>query len=379
MCKVVSTVPRERFKRYEVDFPSGWEVTYLNYPLSDEEFIKACDGADFLFVMSTHEVSRNVIANSPSLRMLHVEGVGYDKVDFVAATEFGLPVCNNRAVNNVSVAEHTVGLIISGLRRFALADHQLKRRDFLEVQSEFRRQGVRELFSRHIGLIGMGAIGQEVARMLAVFGCRISYYDLYRPTSEHEQELNISYLELDKLLQECEIISLHVPALPETINMIGARELASMKRTALLINTSRGELVNQVALAEALENGEIYGAAIDTVSPEPPPRDHPLLTLSSEAAARLILTPHVAGTTDEAFTRMLTWAISNMQDALDGALPKNIVNGVKSVRKMVNDNFTGDQEALVGNIVSMTRRFPEGNSLDLAMAIDTTSKSRKLG
>ncbi len=335
MCKVVSTVPRARFERYGVDFPSDWEVINLDYPLTDRELIKACDGADFLFVGSTHEISRNVIATSHTLRMLHVEGVGYDKVDTVAATEFGLPVCHNRAVNNGSVAEHTVGLMISGLRRIALADSQLKTRDYAEVQSEFRKQGVRELSSLHVGLIGMGAIGQETARMLKPFGCKISYYDAYRPSAEREIELNVSYIELAELVQECDVISLHVPLLPNTLNMIGARELAMMKRTVLLINTSRGEVVDQKALAEALESGQIYGAAIDTLSPEPPPKNHPLLNLTNEAAVSLILTPHIAGTTNEAFTRMLKWAIANMQRVMDGELPTNVVNGVRCARNPV--------------------------------------------
>ena len=139
-------------------------------------------------------------------------------------------------------------------------------------------------------------------------------------------------MQLEELLQECDVISLHVPVLPDTINMIGARQLALMKQTALLINTSRGEVVDQEALAEALENGQIYGAAIDTLSPEPPPRGHPLLNLSTEAAARLILTPHIAGTTDEAFTRMLKWSVDNIQRVIDGLPPNNVVNGIQKAR-----------------------------------------------
>lgn len=329
MCKVVSTVPRSRFELYGVAFPSEWEILYLSYPYTDEELINACCDSDFLFIDSTHEVSRNVIANCPSLRLLHVEGVGYDKVDIKAATEFQLPICNNRAVNSASVAEHTVGLMITGLRRLVLADSQLKRMDYAEVQADFRKKGVFELSSRHIGLIGMGAIGQETARILAAFGCKLSYYDANRQSPENELLLKVSFIQFEELLQECDVISLHVPLLSNTKNLIGAQELAMMKNTALLINTSRGEVVDQMALAEALENGKIYGAAVDTLSPEPPPRDHPLLTLSNEASDRLILTPHIAGTTNEAFTRMLKWSIANMQRVIVGAQPNNVVNGVE--------------------------------------------------
>lgn len=330
MYKVVSTVPKWRFELYKVNFPQDWEVLYLNFPYTDEELISACTGADFLFVASDHRVCRNVIKNSPSLKMLHVEGVGYDKVDIEAAKEYGLPVCNNRAVNNNSVAEHTVGLIIAGLRRIPLSDIQLKERDYLEVQTEFRTQGVHELAAMNVGVVGMGAIGQEVVRMLTPFGCKINYYDAYRLSPQREGELNISYLEFDKLLETCDIVSLHVPALHNTINMVGEKELNMMKSTALLVNTSRGEVIDQVALAKALEDGKIYGAALDTISTEPAPRSHPLLVLSEKAAARLILTPHIAGTTAEAFTRMLKWAITNMELVLNGYQPKNVVNGIQS-------------------------------------------------
>lgn len=342
MYKVVTTVPRARFNKYGVDFPAGSEVIYLDYPLPDDELIEACKNADFLFVGSTHEVNRNVLINTPSIRLLHVEGVGFDKIDTVAAKEMGLPVCNNRAVNNNSVAEHTIGLIIDGLRRISLADSQLKRisladsdlktRDYTDVQVEFRMQGVHELSARHVGLIGMGAIGRETARMLSVFGCRVSYYDAFRLPPEAEIRLNVSYMGFEELLRECDVISLHVPVLPDTINMIGAKQLALMQKTALLINTSRGEVLDQEALAHALEKGEIYGAAIDTISPEPPHRGHPLLNLSTEAAARLIITPHIAGTTDEAFNRMLKWSIANMQRVVDGLPPNNVVNGVEKAR-----------------------------------------------
>jgi D-3-phosphoglycerate dehydrogenase len=332
MIKVACTVPKQRFERYHVFFPDDWDVTYLDYPLSDEAFIDACRGVDFLFVGSVHEVSRNVIINSPSLRMIHTEGVGYNKVDYEAAKEMGIPVCNNRAVNNGAVAEHTVGFMLAGLRRFSQAGIDLAIKPFEQVQKEMRTQGIRELSSQHVGLVGLGAIGQEVARLLAQFGCRISYFDVYRPTKEREKELNVTYLPLDVLLGICDVISLHLPVLPETENIIGAKELSLMKHNAFLINTSRGELIDQDALARALEDGTIYGAALDTVAPEPPEADHPLFNLSERASQRVMITPHVAGTTDEAFERMLLWGITNMQQVVLDIQPNNIVNGVTALK-----------------------------------------------
>ena len=223
MSKLVSTVPKSRFETFGVEIPKTWDVQFLDYPVSDDALIDACADADFLLVGSVHAVSAAVIQKSTSLRMLHVEGVGYDKVDTETAKRVGLPVCNNRASNNSAVAEHTVGLMLSALRKIPLGNHALRNENYLDVQQRFRQQGIRELSSRHIGLVGTGAIGQEVARMLAPFGCRISYYDAFRPSPERERELRISYLPLEEIFTDCDIISLHVPVLPDTVGMINEK------------------------------------------------------------------------------------------------------------------------------------------------------------
>lgn len=332
MTKVVSTVPKSRFEIFKVELPTEWEVVFPGYPVSDADLIAACQGADFLLVGSVHVVSKAVIEACPSLRLIHTEGVGFDKVDVQAAKDLGLPVCNNRAVNNGAVAEHTIGLILTALKRIIYADREIKARDFASVQTQLRSEGLHELKYQHVGLVGCGAIGQEVARMLTVFGCKVSYYDAYRPSAEREQELKISYLSLDELLSQCDIVSLHAPVLPDTINMINAHTLGLMKNNAILVNTSRGELIDQPALVEALENGKLNAFAIDTLAPEPPDKDHPFFTMSAKAAERFIITPHVAGTTAEAFTRMLQWVIADFQEVLDGKVPGRVCNGVNQLR-----------------------------------------------
>lgn len=189
-------------------------------------------------------------------------------------------------------------------------------------------QGEHEIKGQHIGIIGIGAIGREVALKLKNWGCKISYYDVFRPSEEVEKSLNVSYLPLEEIISDCDIISVHVPVLPSTINMLSYEQFKNMKKNALVINTSRGEIIDQMALADALENGLIYGAALDTISPEPVPAFHPLLNLSPKAKKRLTLTPHIGGTTDEAFIRMLTGAIANIKRVIAGEKPINIVNGI---------------------------------------------------
>ena len=326
MPKVVSSVPKQRYDKFNIHFPKDWEIHYINAPYTEEELIAAGQDADYLFLMSMHPLTGEVIRALPHLKMIHTEGVGVHLVDLEAATARGIPVCNNHAVNSGSTAEHTIGLILAGLRRTAACDAQLKTEGFRETQRQFIAAGQRELAGLHVGLIGFGSVGKEVAKRLKAWCCKLSYYSTRRDAPELEQELGVQYLERDALISTCDIISLHAPVLPETRHMISAPELGAMKRTALLVNTARGELVDQMALAEALEKGELYGAAIDTVYPEPAPADHPFLHLSPEAARRLTWTPHIAGITDEDFTRMLTNAIANMQRRERGERPLNIVN-----------------------------------------------------
>lgn len=330
---VVSTVPRSRFELYHVNFPAGWPIRFLDAPYTDEALIDQCRGADFLFVGSVHPVSAKVIENAPSLQFIQTEGVGFDKVDVQAAAAVKLPVANNQGVNSGAVAEFTVGLMLAALRRMAPTDREIKAGRFEECQKAYRARGVNEMRSRRVGLIGCGAIGREVAKRLGPFGCELVYFDEYRPAPEVEKELRLTYVTLDELIRTCDVISMHVPVLPHTVNMISTPQLEMMKPSALIINASRGEVLDQAALAQALEAGRIFGAAIDTLSPEPPGADHPLLHLSPAARDRLLVTPHVAGTTDEAFMDMLRRSVANMERALAGEKLANVVNGLTEARR----------------------------------------------
>ena len=327
MKTVVSTVPESRFRKYQVFFPGDWTVKYVDVPYTDEQLIEACKDVNFLFVGSIHQVSAEVIEKCSHLKMIHVEGVGFDKVDVAKAKELGIPVCNNRAVNNGAVAEHTIGLILAAMRRTALCNEQLYTIGYSACKAEHLAKGQHELAGKTVGLIGGGAIGREVAKRLAGWDCRICYYDVFRLSAEMEQALKMEYMELEDLVAAADIISLHVPVLENTYHMINWERIARMKDGAILINTARGEIVDQEALVEGLEAGKIV-AALDTIYPEPPAEDHPVLNLSAEAKKRLVLTPHVAGMTDEAFTRMLINAIANFERVCRNEKPVNVVNGV---------------------------------------------------
>lgn len=328
MKTVVSTVAKARFEKYGVSFPPDWTVCYVPSPYEQADLIKACAQAEYLFVGSMDFVTAEVIEACPQLRLIHTEGSGYDKVDTNAAKAARIPVCHNFGVNNGAVAEHAIALMLTVLRRIAQCDAEIRAKGYAACQEEHRAAGEHELFGKHIGLIGIGAIGKEVVRRLSGWGCRISYYDLFRLAPEVEQTLGVDYLPFDELVSQCDVISLHVPMLPGTYHILGAHQFAAMKKNVIVINCARGEILDQEALAAALENGEIAGAGIDTLEPEPAPSDHPLIALSPAARDRLVLTPHSAGTTDEAFTRMLQNAIANFQRMENGEAPLHIVNGV---------------------------------------------------
>jgi len=326
MFKVLSIVPKSRIERFGVEIPEGIEIKFLEPPYTDEELIEAAKDVDCIFDTSVDPISRKVIESLPNLKLIQTEGVGFNQVDIEAATEHGVIVCNNKNVNAFPVAEQTVGMIIALLRRFNYADKQIKAGKFVEVQNEYRTKGYKELSSRHVGIVGFGAIGRELARLLKPFGCRISYYDVIRPSKEVEEELGVSYLDYDEICKQCNIISYHVPVLPNTINMANMEAFKKMQKDTIIINMARGEIVNQEDLAAALEKGIIAGAGLDTLCPEPPGEDHVLLKLSEEASNRIMLTPHIGGTNDEAFERMHRWAYENMLAVANGKEPKNIVN-----------------------------------------------------
>ena len=327
MIKVVTTVPYSRFQQFGILFPEDWDVAYLEDP-APETLLENTKDADFLFVRSLHSVTEEIINAAKKLRLIHTEGVAYNTVDIEAAAKKGIPVCNNQGVNNKAVAEHTIGLMLASLRRIAWADSEIKRGNYAACQKKHRSASSRELGSLHIGLVGLGAIGREVARRLIPFGCKVSYHDIVRSGDSVEEELNVEYTDLNSLLTTCDVISLHVPVTPSTARIISSDQLNVMKPGALLINASRGELVDQEALAAALEEGRVC-AALDTVTPEPLNSDSPLITLSPEASSRLVITPHIAGTTDEAFTGMLSRALENMRRVLRNEPLQNVVNEVE--------------------------------------------------
>ncbi|MGQ9916461.1 MAG: phosphoglycerate dehydrogenase [Bryobacteraceae bacterium] len=263
----------------------GFEVIESN-PKEYEQHLGDCEA---MLVRSAVKVKAEVLARAPNLRVIGRAGVGVDNVDLAAATAAGVLVMNTPGGNAVSVAEHTLALMLALARMIPEANASTRsgkweKKNFLG----------NELRGKTLGIIGLGNIGQEVVRRARAFEMRVLASDPYvNPMTA--ADLGAELVPLDELIAQSDYISLHVGLTPETRGMINARTIARMKPGVRIINCARGELIDQDALADALASGKVAGAGLDVFSPEPLPEGHPLLS-----APNLIATPHIAGSTAEA-------------------------------------------------------------------------------
>jgi D-3-phosphoglycerate dehydrogenase len=254
-----------------------------------EDFATALETAQALIVRSATTVSRDLISRAPELRAIGRAGVGVDNVDIEAATERGVAVFNAPGGNTLAAAELTLGLMLSVARKIPEADASLRSGRW--DRAAFK--GV-ELAGKTLGLIGAGRIGGEVAIRCRAFGMAVVVYDPYL-TADRADELGVELVDLATVLARADFISIHVPLNDETRGIVGEETLAKMKRTAYLVNASRGGVVDEPALAAALREGAIAGAALDVYETEPLDTDSPLRDVPN-----LVLTPHLGASTAEA-------------------------------------------------------------------------------
>lgn len=328
---VVSGIPEERFEKYGATWPEDWEIRFTDRTYTPEVMADA----DYLVVDSMDPVTPEILDSAPQLKMVHTEGVSFNMVDTYYAAKLGIMVCNNRAVNKVSVAEHCISMMLAGAKHIHILDHKIRAEGYVSANKDFLEMGVGEIAGKTVGMIGMGAIGREVLKRLQGWDCRLCYYDPFRMPEEAEKEMGVTYADLDTLLKVSDSITIHVPVVPSTIGMIGRAQLELTKPTATLVNVSRGSIIDDEALAWALENDRLGCAALDTIDPEPLPPDHVLLKMSTRhAREKLVLTTHSAGKTTDAFRRMLEWTVSDCTSAESGLIPANVVNGVKELRSV---------------------------------------------
>lgn len=286
------------------------EVIYntTGRPLTEKELVKIVPGIDG-YIAGLDEISREVIQTTDQLRVIARYGVGVDAVDLDAAKEKGIVVTNTPGANSASVAELTIGLMISLARNIPFANQTTKSGNWLRLSGSL-------LEGKVVGLIGFGAIGQRVAKLLQGFDCKILAYDPIADTAL-ATKLNVELLPQSEILQQADFLSLHCPLTEETNFMVDATFIEEMKDGAFLINTARGELVDEKALCEALQKGILSGAALDVFTTQPPDADHPLLALQ-----QVIATPHLGSHTDGAMNAMGWQALKDCLAVLRGEQPR---------------------------------------------------------
>jgi phosphoglycerate dehydrogenase-like enzyme len=256
-----------------------------------------------------------------ALKLVQVTGAGLDRLDKPALVKMGIPVANVPGGSNGAVAEYVTTTASLLLRRLAWSDSEIKRGNYAGFRSKYISANLAGLDGLMVGVVGLGVIGLAVAQAFFTMGCRIGYYDPAPVDPTSAEKLRAQSMSLEQLLRSANIVTLHVPLLPATQGLIGKKQLAIMKSDAVLIQASRGGIVDEQALVDSLRAGHLGGAAVDVYSTEPPAADNPLLNIDSDAAQRLLLTPHIAGVTRQAAAFLFRSAWQNVERVLQGAAP----------------------------------------------------------
>lgn len=276
--------------------------------------------ADALFTTVTDRVDADLLAAAPKLRIVANMAVGYNNIDVAAATAHGIYVSNTPGVLTETTADLTFALILSWARQIPRGHAGAIAQQWPVWAAPMQLFG-RDVHGATLGIVGLGRIGQAVAYRARGFGMRVIYSSRTRKL-EAERETGARWSEsLQALLGQSDFVTLHVPLTETTRRMIGARELAWMRPTGLLVNTARGEIVDQDALVAALQAGRLGGAALDVTTPEPLPRGHPLFTLPN-----VLITPHIGSATAATRLKMAMLTAQNIVDVLQGRPPTHCVN-----------------------------------------------------
>lgn len=298
--------------------------SYVPNNSPDDVILAAGRDAEIIIVDAMGSVAAAVIEEMPNLKMIHSEGVGYQGVDIEAARKKQVYVCNCKGMNATAVAEQAIFLMLSLLRGSVTGDRAVREGRQIEVKENHMLAGdLKELADCTIGYVGFGDIAQAVARMADIFGARNVYYC---PSGAKRGIETASYLPLDELLAVSDIVSLHLPVTPETVNTANSEFFAKMKDGSYLVNTARGELVDSEALLSSIRSGKLAGAGLDCVAGEPVREDNVILQAEKEVEDKLIFSPHVGGITASSFKRGYKMLWENVARIEAGERPEHIVN-----------------------------------------------------
>ena len=294
------------------------EINKEDHPIDRQKMLDSIGDKQGLLCMITDQIDKELVDRAPHLKMVSNCAVGFNNINIKAATERGILVSNTPGVLTDATADITFALILSIARRVVEGDRRTRQGKFRFWAPLFFLG--QEVTGKKLGIIGLGRIGRAVARRAKGFDMKILYYNPNRLDAAEEEAFEVQYAEIKRLLSEADFVSLHVPLNDQTRHLIGQEELECMKPSAYLINTSRGPVVDESALLNALEERKIAGAGLDVYENEP------ILTPGLTDLDNVILLPHLGSATMETRTRMAQLAAVNLIAGLKGAVPPNCIN-----------------------------------------------------
>lgn len=302
--------------------PADYEVVVLDKSSTEEQRINEVRDADFLLCYG-QDPSDEVIKSLEKCRLVQLLAAGYDRMNLDLLAELEIPCANNGGANSWAVADQAVLLMLAIYKQLLASDNSTREGRWAEP---ITGQNTFEMADKKVGILGIGNIGRQVAKRVQGFDAKVQYFDLYPLDERTAEELNVTYVSLDELFSTSDIISCHTPLTNDTKHIVNSNTLSLMKPTAILINTSRGPVVDEEALISALQSGVIAAAGLDVFEKEPVSPDNPLLKMDN-----VVATPHMAGTTWDTWARRANFGFENMERIRNGEAPQAVVKNFDSV------------------------------------------------
>jgi phosphoglycerate dehydrogenase-like enzyme len=295
--------------------PVGFTTTVVDGKTPEEQQLKILKDADFIMAYRAR-LSDRALRSAAKARLVQILSAGYDNMNLKLLRELKIPCANNGGANSWAVADHVVLLILSLYRRLLVSDQATREGRW---NAPIDGMNTFEMAGKLVGILGFGNIGRKVARRVQGFDATVQYYDMFPLPPERERELKVKRVSLEELFRTSDIITCHAPLTRDTRHVVNRKHLAMMKPTAVLINTSRGPVVDEAALLEALQQKRIAGAGLDVFEKEPVDPGNPLLRLEN-----VVVTSHTAGTTWDTWSRRAEFAYQNMRRVWEGEPPQAV-------------------------------------------------------
>jgi len=320
---VIVLRPEADFTRVGATAPAGLKVTYRTP--DDPELPALLKQARAVVMPAVGPKLAPSLFAGAATKVVQVTGAGVDRLDEAEMKKLGIPVANVPGGSNSAVAEWAVTAASVLLRRMAWSNNEIRAGRYDAFRKRMLADNLAGIDGQLVGVVGLGVIGMAVAQAFHRMGARIAYFDPAPRDAKAVAAMGAEQMSLESLLGKADVLTLHVPLIPATKGLISAKQLERMKPGAVLINASRGGIVDEAALAASVESGALGGAAVDVYSTEPPTADNPLLNVSAEAAQRLLLTPHIAGVTRQSAAFLFRASWENVVRVLEGGAPMHRV------------------------------------------------------